>query len=493
MTSGPVRVRFAPSPTGHLHVGGARTALFNWLTARGAGGTLVLRVEDTDLERSTEESVAGILDSLSWLGLDWDEGPRRGGPHAPYFQSERREVYRQYLAALLEQGQAYPCFCLPEELEERKEAARLQGLLPRYDRRCRPRAGTTLVELEAGGRPFAIRFMMPDEGVIPVEDVIRGEISFECQALDDFVLLKSDGMPTYNFACAVDDLEMSISHVIRGDDHLSNTPKQVAVYRALGAQPPLFAHVPMILGPDRSRLSKRHGATSVDAYRHDGILPAAMVNYLALLGWSYDGKQEIFDLEELIAKFDLTRVSRTPAIFDRDKLVWLNGHYIRSLKLDDFVRLSLPGLEAAGLVEPRPAEQELGRIKRVLAVTQERVRTLAEVPYHIEYFFRDPEVYDPKGVKKHFKGPETARVLTAVRDRLETVEPFEAEVIEQACRDLAAASDLNSRQIIHPVRLAVTGRTFSPGLFETLELVGKERVLGSLSRAAHWLAVRSED
>lgn len=487
MTLNGPRVRFAPSPTGFLHVGGARTALFNWLFARGKKGTLVLRVEDTDLERSTEESMKGILESLRWLGLDWDEGPWEGGPFGPYIQSKRRSFYRDILGNLLSSGHAYPCYCSPEELETRREEARRRGLPPRYSGRCREAEPRDLEDLEAGGKPFIIRLRVPDTGSTVVRDLIHGDVTFENQILDDFVLLKSDGMPTYNFACAADDLYMKISHVIRGDDHLSNTPKQVLVIQALGGDPPQFAHVPMILGSDRTRLSKRHGATSVAAYRDEGILPEAMVNYLSLLGWSYDGKQEIFSLDELVEKFDLSRVSRTPAIFDRDKLVWLNGHYVRALAPEEFVRLTLPYLQEAGLAGADPGEAELSRVKRVLALTQERVHTLGEVPFHTRYFFVEPDSYDPKGVEKHFKGPETSRVLAAIRDRLQQVEPFASPEIERVCRSLAEELGISSRKIIHPVRLAVTGRTFSPGLFETLELVGKERVCARLSRAIAWL------
>ncbi|MDI3299684.1 MAG: glutamate--tRNA ligase, partial [Bacillota bacterium] len=329
MSSG-VRVRFAPSPTGYLHLGGARTALFNWLFARHHGGSFILRIEDTDRQRSSEASVRAITEGLRWLGLDWDEGPEAGGAFGPYFQSQRQQGYRQAAASLLERGLAYPCYCTAEELELRRKQALAEGRAPRYDRRCLRLSAAERERLEREGRRPALRLLAPDEGVTVVHDLVRGDVEFENAAvMDDFVIMKSDGFPTYNFAAVVDDAAMRVTHVLRAEEHLSNTPKQLAVYRALGLEPPAFGHLPMILAPDRSKLSKRHGAIAVEEFRERGYLPEAMVNYLALLGWSPGDEEEFFTREELVARFDLDRVGRQPAVYDVEKLTWMNAHYLR--------------------------------------------------------------------------------------------------------------------------------------------------------------------
>ncbi|MBI4423718.1 MAG: glutamate--tRNA ligase, partial [Elusimicrobia bacterium] len=365
--TGTVRTRFAPSPTGYLHIGGARTALFNWLLARHHGGAFVLRIEDTDEVRSTHESVDAILDSMAWLGLDWDEGPllakRSGdweekGPYAPYFQTRRNEHYRRATDQLLAAGRAYPCYCAPEELEAMRRQAMAEKRLPRYDGRCRALTEARRKDLEAEGRTASIRFRMPDDGATVVEDGIRGAVSFENKVLQDFVIRKTTGGPTYNFAVVVDDHLMEITHVTRGDEHLSNTPYQLQLYRALGWEPPRFAHLSMILGPDGSKLSKRHGATSVLEYRDQGFLPETMRNYLALLGWSTHESQQLFAGDELVAKFDLAGCQKNPATFDNQKLLWMNGEYIRRLQAQALVERALPFLEKAGLGGAPRAELE---------------------------------------------------------------------------------------------------------------------------------------
>jgi glutamyl-tRNA synthetase len=323
-----IRVRFAPSPTGSLHIGGARTALFNWLFARHHGGSLILRIDDTDLARSTEESTRGILSALRWLGLDWDEGPDAGGSYGPYFQSQRLELYTKIAQELVDQGRAYYCYCTPEELAERRKQAMAEGKAPRYDGRCRELTSQERIQKENEGHRPAIRLRIPDAGETVVQDFFRGDVVFANDVLDDFIIIKSNGMPTYNFACVVDDAKMQISHILRAEEHLSNTPRQILIYQALGYPLPIFAHVPMILAPDRSKLSKRHGATSVEEFRDMGYLPEALINYLALLGWSPEGEEEILSLPELVRQFTLERVGKTAAVYDVKKLTWMNGHYL---------------------------------------------------------------------------------------------------------------------------------------------------------------------
>jgi glutamyl-tRNA synthetase len=467
-----VRVRFAPSPTGHLHVGGARTALYNWLFARHHGGTCILRIEDTDVERSTEESVEAIIESLQWLGLDWDEGP--------YRQAARLSTYQEYAEQLLKTGQAYRCFCAPEELEERRRAALQVGHSPRYDGRCRERRPET-------GKPWALRLRVSDEGVTVVHDLIHGEVGFDHTELDDFILVRSDGLPTYNFAVVVDDALLQITHVIRGDDHLSNTPKQIQVYRALDFSLPRFAHIPLILGPDRTRLSKRHGADAVLAFRELGYLPEALVNYLVRLGWSH-GDQEIFSRDELIQYFELTRVGRTPAIFDQAKLDWLNGHYLREADPKRLADLLFPFYRQAGIsAEENEAKlsdwSSLGRGETfgeaVITAFRERAKTLAELAQSSLFLFRVPVDYDVQVVDTFLRG-EAVKHLREIHDRLRPISRFEAAIIEKVYREFVAERGLKLGDVAQPTRVALTGRTVSPPLFQVMELVGREICLERL-------------
>ena len=461
MTSG-VRVRFAPSPTGHLHVGGARTALFNWLFARHHGGVFVLRIEDTDRSRSTEENLAFILDAMRWLELDWDEGP----PTTGYRQTERFDLYRAHAARLLAAGRAYYCDCPPELLDQQRKAAEARKETFRYTGRCRDRG------LTAG----ALRLRIPDAGATVVDDIIHGPVSFEHAQLDDWILVRSDGTPTYNFCVVVDDVTMRITHVIRGNDHLSNTPKQVLCYEALDYQVPAFAHVSMILGADRARLSKRHGATSVQAYREQGILPEAMVNYLARLGWS-SGDQEIFSRAELVERFDIKDVSSSGAIFDQTKLEWLSHEHI---KRADGARLAAqvgPFLEAAGL-RPPPTE----RLVPVLDTLRERAKTLRELVDVGRFYFERPATYDDKARAKLFT-PAGAERLGLLAERLAAVEPFTAATIEALYRRLVEELGLKLVDLAQLSRLAVTGRTASPPLFDVLALLGRDEVLARLRAA----------
>lgn len=478
-----VRVRFAPSPTGYLHVGGARTALFNWLFARHHGGTFILRIEDTDRERSREEAARAITETLSWLGLDWDEGPGRDGAYGPYFQSQRLDLYRQEADRLVRAGLAYPCYCTPEELEERREAARRKGLPPRYDGRCRHLADRERDRLAAAGRRPALRIQAPARGQTVVEDLIRGPVSFENEKmLDDFVILKSDGWPTYNFACAVDDSHMAITHVIRAEEHLSNTPKQIVLCQALGYPLPRFAHAPMILAPDRSKLSKRHGAVAVEEFREAGYLPEAILNYLCLLGWSPGDDREIMSLDEVVRTFSLERVNLTAAIYDVEKLTWMNGAYIRAADPDRLLELLVPRFEAAGLIST-PVSPELRTwLADMIAAGRDRARTLGEMPELFRYFFEEPESYEEKGVRKYLQPGSEALLETALNVAAD-VDPFDNETIETAYRQAAERLGVSAGHLIHPTRLALTGRTVGPGLFDVMRLLGRERCLRRLDRA----------
>lgn len=482
-----VRVRFAPSPTGNLHVGGARTALFNWLFARNQGGTFVLRIDDTDTERSTKAALDQILSSMRWLGLSWDEGPDVGGPHGPYRQTERMEFYQQAANVLIERGLVYKCFCTPEELALQREEARRTGRAIAYDGRCAHLTEAKQAALEASGRKAALRLKVDRKGSVTLDDVIRGEVTFQREVLEDLVIMKSNGLPTYNFACVVDDHQMGISHVIRAEEHLSNTPKQVVIYNALGYELPVFAHVSMILAPDRSKLSKRHGATSVEEYRDEGFLPEALINYLALLGWSPGGEEEYLELQEMVNRFSLERVSKNPAIYDQKKIIWMNGHYLAQADLDRVARLCVPFFVDQGLLPADPDEKDLAREKELVGLVRDRVKTLKEVADASTYFYHDDFEYDSKGTAKHFSAPDRALLLGRVRDTLARLEEFSVEKIETALRALADELNIKAANIIHPLRLALTGRTMGPGLFEITAALGREACLKRLERAVEYI------
>ncbi|MBO2521057.1 MAG: glutamate--tRNA ligase [Clostridia bacterium] len=471
-----VRVRFAPSPTGALHVGSARTALFNWLFARHTGGVFVLRIEDTDALRSTESSAEGILQGLRWLGLDWDEGPGAGGDYGPYYQRQRLELYREFARRLEERGRAYRCYCTPEELDARRQQMMAEGKGSKYDRRCLHLTGAERRRFEDEGRPYVLRFLCQDEGETVVHDLIRGDVRFPNQVLDDFVIVRSDGMPTYNFAAVVDDHLMAITHVIRGEDHLSNTPKQIQVYQALDLPVPQFAHIPMILGPDRSKLSKRHGAKFIMEFAEEGYLPEAMVNYLALLGWAYDDSQEIFEIPgELIEKFSLEGISKNPAIFDVQKLEWMNGVYIRKLDPAELARRALPTMQKAGLLPQEVSDALMERYRAVVKAVQERVKTLGEIVDRTRYFFAEEITWDPKAVKKFLHREYVPALFERLIMELSPLEPFTAAAIEPVFDRIVEESGLSRGDVMQPVRVAVTGGTVSPGMYETLELLGRAR------------------
>ncbi|MGB9892441.1 MULTISPECIES: glutamate--tRNA ligase [Thermodesulfovibrio] len=459
-----VRVRFAPSPTGHLHIGGARTALFNWLFARHHNGKFILRIEDTDRSRSTEEYIESIIEAMKWLGLDWDEGPFR--------QTDRMETYKAYAYKLLEEGKAYRCYCTPEELEERRQQAMKEGKPPRYDRRCREIKETL-------NKPFAIRFKMPLEGETVVDDLVKGKVTFKNSEIEDLVILRSDGTPTYNFCVVVDDFEMGITHVIRGEDHLNNTPKQIHIYHALGMNPPEFAHIPMILGTDRARLSKRHGATSVLSYRDEGYLSEALVNFLARLGWSY-GDKEIFTREELIKYFNLEQVGKANAIFNAEKLLWLNSEYIKLTPEEKLLEFVKPFLIKEGyLKEGETLDKDWAC--RAIKSLKERCRTLKELAHAMRYYLLDYVDIEPKAKEKYINA-ETIPVLREVTEKLAALEEFTQERIEKIFMDIVNEKGLKLGQVAQPVRVVMTGSTVSPGIYEVLEIVGKEKTLKRLRR-----------
>jgi glutamyl-tRNA synthetase len=468
---GPVRVRFAPSPTGHLHVGGARTALFNWLFARHAGGAFILRIEDTDRSRSTDDSIRQILESMEWLGLDWDpEGPEDDGRWRGYFrQTSRLEVYRGHAERLVAEGRAYRCYCPPEELDARRQAARARGETFRYDGRCRSAP-------ERPGVPAALRLRIPDEGATVVADLIHGGVRFDHETLDDWILVRSDGTPTYNFCVVVDDVTMKISHVIRGDDHLSNTPKQVLLYEAFGYPRPIFAHVPMILGPDRSRLSKRHGATSVQAFQAEGFLPEALVNYLARLGWAH-GDQEIFSREELVRLFDLAAVGSAAAVFDRTKLEWVNQQWAQRKDTRALARDLRPFVERLGV--PDPAEHLLVAVAANLST---RATTLADMAAQGEFYFTRPSGYDRQAEGKLFTAAARPRLERLLR-RLESVGRWDEAALEGECRQLAAELGVKLVDVAQPARLALTGRAASPPVFAIMADLGRDETLARLRAA----------
>ena len=484
MDTANIRTRFAPSPTGYLHVGGARTALFNWLYARHYGGTFVLRIEDTDLERSTEESVRVILEGLEWLGLTWDEGPNQGGDFGPYFQSDRLDIYRQYTQKLLDEDKAYYCYCTPEELKARRQDAFAQSKDPKYDRRCAELTAAEAQALKDEGRVPVVRFRSSDQGNTEVDDLIRGQIVFDNQMLDDFVILKSDGMPTYNFAVVIDDHLMKITHVIRGDDHISNTPRQIQVYEALGFPIPEFARLPMILGSDKTRLSKRHGATSVTDYRDNGFLPEALVNYLALLGWSYSATDTLFTMAELIEKFSLDRVSRNPAVFDMKKLEWMNGVYLRDLEPERLTDMVIPELQKEGLLPESVDRATRERVKKIALALQSRIRTLAEFVPSSRYFFVDDIEYDSPAVEKFLYRDYVPDMFNLLLEKLMKLDSFTEATIEEVFLEVQKQVGRKLGEVIQPVRVAVTGTRVSPGMYEVLAALGKARTCHRLRNAA---------
>jgi glutamyl-tRNA synthetase len=465
MTTETPRLRFAPSPTGYLHIGGARTALFNWLWARRTGGAFVLRIEDTDRERSTQTAVEAILEGMRWLGMDWDEGPGVGGPHGPYFQTERLDVYRAYAERLIREGKAFACYCTREELDvlrKRAEAAKVQF---RYPGTCREKPYDR-------SRPHVIRFRVPEAGATTYRDLVKGDITTPHDTLQDEVILRGDGMPLYNFGALVDDVEMKITLVARGDDHVNNTARQILMYEALGIAPPVFAHLPMILGADKTRLSKRHGATSVTAYRDMGYLPRAVVNYLARLGWSH-GDQELFTLEELVRYFDFKDVGATAGVFNPDKMLWVNEQWIQLLSEEELARAALPYFAAAGLPVPDDA-----KLRHVVRVLQKRAKTLVELVQRARVYYA-PIALDPKARDK-FLTAEARPLVQSIREGIAAMAAPDEAQLEKLFQEIAAARGVGLGKVAQPVRVALTGGTASPGIYDVVIILGKEEALARL-------------
>ena len=480
------RVRFAPSPTGYLHVGGARTALFNWLYARRHGGTFVLRIEDTDVERSSADMVTGILDGLRWLGLDWDEGPEAGGAHGPYFQSERLDRYREAAARLVADGYAYYCYCSPERLRDEREKAERRGEAWQYDRACLALPPERIAEREAVAAPRAIRFKVPTTRTT-FDDAIHGRIEFDPRNIEDFVVLRSDQHPTYHLSVVVDDVDMEITHVIRGDDHISNTPKHILLFEAFGATSPVFAHVPLILGADKKRLSKRHGATSVTEYRRQGYLPGAMVNFLALLGWSPGDDRELMPVTELIERFSLEGIGGGNAVFNTEKLDWMNGQYLARMPVEELATAVEPFLVEAGL------HVRLGDpwFQRLLDLLRPRAKRLTDFVDLARPFLSHTVEYEREAVDKHLSAPGLGAHVAALAATLRAADPFDELHAEAAVRGTAAKLGIKAGVLIHATRVAVTGRTASPGLFEVLALLGRERSVERITRLVDFLATRT--
>ena len=477
------RVRFAPSPTGYLHVGGARTALFNWLFARRLGGALVLRIEDTDVERSSPEMVEGILDGMRWLGLDWDEGPKVGGPYGPYFQSERLDRYRAMAARLVAQGSAYYCYCPPEELKAKRAAG-----IEKYDRICCALTAGEVAAREQAGTPRAVRMKVP-EGTMRFDDLVHGPIEFDGANIEDFVILRSDGHPTYQLSVVSDDVEMAITHVVRGDDHISNTPKQILLYRAVGADLPQFAHVPLILGPDKKRLSKRHGATSVMEYARQGYLPEAMLNFLALLGWSPGGNQELFTRDELVRAFALEGISGGSAVFNPEKLDWFNQQHIAMLPPGELARRLEPLFRAEGLWNDAYLGDRHAWFHGVIELLKPRVKRLNDFAAQGRFFFTNAIEYDPTAVAKHLRVDGLREHLAALEAAFAALERFDEVSTEAALRATADARGVKAAALIHAVRVTVTGKAVSPGLFEVLALLGRDEVRRRFGTAVELVAL----
>jgi glutamyl-tRNA synthetase len=462
-----VRTRFAPSPTGYLHIGGARTALFNYLFARHHGGKFILRIEDTDRERSTPEAIEAIVQALTWLELDWDEGP--------FFQTQRYPIYKENIQELLAAGKAYPCTCTSEALDFKRQAALKEKRKPIYDGACRPMDG--MIAAMPEGKPYTIRFLSPQDGTTVVEDAVKGPVVFENRELDDLIIARSDGTPTYNFCVVVDDIDMRITHVIRGDDHLSNTPRQILLYQALGHTPPQFAHVPLILGPDKARLSKRHGATSVTAYRDMGYFPEALSNYLVRLGWSH-GDQEIFSRDELIEKFSLEAAGKSAGVFNPEKLLWLNFHYLKNRPFSRLAQEIVPFIKAKGYAVPH----DRAWLEKMIATLRERAKTLVELVDLAHFYLSDDIPFDEMAAK-NFLTLEAREPLAELIRKLEALADFTESSIEKVFTEALQQRNLPLGKLAQPVRVALTGSTVSPGIYEVIAVLGKERTLARLHRA----------
>lgn len=478
-----VRVRFAPSPTGELHIGGVRTALFNWLFARHCNGQFILRIENTDILRSQEDYTNSLIENLNWLGLAWDEGPQVGGRYGPYLQAERLSLYKKWVENLIRERKAYLCYCLPEELAQKKQEMQKAKLPPLYDGRCRHLSLKEIEKFQSEERAPAVRFKVLPQGELKVKDLLRGEVKFDSSTLGDFIILKSDGTPTFNFANVVDDASMRVTHVVRGDDHLSNTPRQLLLYQALGFEAPIYAHIPMILGKDGSRLSKRHGATSISYYRKQGFIPWAMINYLSLLGWSTVDSQQFFTQEELIQKFSLERVNKSPAIFDAQKLEWMNAEYIRKMSTEELVQFVMPYLKEKGWVGEKVDICTYNKVVRVVELEKDRLRVLSDITKLADFFFEKDFAYDHNSVEKWLRKDYVYVLLEKINHEIAQVKFLTKENLEEVLRRLADELHFSTSKIFHPLRVALTGKMTGPGLFELAEVLGKQEVIRRIDRA----------
>ena len=478
-----LKVRFAPSPTGPFHIGGARSALFNWLVARHADGTFLVRIEDTDLKRSTKESEENIKDSLKWLGMNWDEGIDVGGPHGPYRQTERLDLYKKEVQRLLDEGKAYYCYCSAEELEKSRKAQLDAGKTPIYDEHCRHLTEEEKAKYEAEGRKPVVRLKVRKDGVFAFDDMVRGHVEFQAAGVGDFIIMKSDGIPVYNFAVVIDDAFMEVTHVIRAEEHLSNTPRQLAIYEALGYKPPKFGHISLILGEDHKKMSKRHGATSVTEYRNMGYLPEAVVNYLALLGWTPKGEQEIFTEEELIKQFSMKRVSSNDAVFDINKLNWINFQYMKKLDAGQLYDLIVPFLVKAGYVDAAVSEGKKDWLKKVIWFMKDHIYFAGQAADELRFFFEDmPELTD-EDVLAIMKAETSGKLLKAFIEDLKALETFDQAEIKKCFNACMKAQGIKGKAAYEPTRIALTGVTQGPGMFEMMELFGREKTMDRLEAA----------
>ncbi len=478
-----LKVRFAPSPTGPFHIGGARSALFNWLVARHADGTFLVRIEDTDLKRSTKESEENIKDSLKWLGMNWDEGIDVGGPHGPYRQTERLDLYKKEVQRLLDEGKAYYCYCSAEELEKSRKAQLDAGKTPIYDEHCRHLTEEEKAKYEAEGRKPVVRLKVRKDGVFAFDDMVRGHVEFQAAGVGDFIIMKSDGIPVYNFAVVIDDAFMEVTHVIRAEEHLSNTPRQLAIYEALGYKPPKFGHISLILGEDHKKMSKRHGATSVTEYRNMGYLPEAVVNYLALLGWTPKGEQEIFTEEELIKQFSMKRVSSNDAVFDINKLNWINFQYMKKLDADQLYDLIVPFLVKAGYVDAAVNEEKKDWLKKVIWFMKDHIYFAGQAADELRFFFEDMPKITDEDVLAIMKAETSGQLLRAFIEDLKVLPSFDQDAIKKCFNACMKAQGIKGKAAYEPTRIALTGVTQGPGMFEMMELFGREKTMDRLLAA----------
>lgn len=483
MSQQELRVRFAPSPTGPFHIGGARSALFNWLLAKKHGGKLILRVEDTDLERSTKESEENIKEALRWLGITWDEGVDVGGPYGPYHQTQRLDIYREYTETLLSEGKAYYCYCTEEELDAERQAQTEKGENPRYGGRCRHLTEEDRARLATEGRKPTVRFRVPEGQQIVFKDLVRDTVSFESDGVGDFVIVKSDGIPVYNYAVVLDDHLMKITHVIRGEEHLSNTPRQVLLYEAFGFPVPQMGHISLILGKDRTKMSKRHGATSVEQYRRLGYLPEALVNFLALLGWAPSGEQEIFSLEELVQEFSMDRVAKNPAVFDSDKLNWINAQYIKKASPETIMELAIPHLEETGYLQGELTAQKREWLVQVVAAVQEYISYAAQVVEHAGIFFEDNVEFENDEAMQVLKDEDIPKVMDCFRVKMQELENVDVESVKALLKAITKELKLGGKKVYMPLRVALTGKMHGPDLFHIIPIIGRERTLTRLDTA----------